>query len=142
MRKIIIFVFLAVMAITSVAQPVPVEAPFHIRLLPGYQLTAGRSLDSISGEIRKHGGLIINFDLVEAYTDCKSCGWTDGELWRKKQLVNEEEAVFVFTKSKRLVVSFPKSHANFYATIRNESDMADMLLMLSTFEVLKDSSSK
>ena len=50
--------------------------------------------------------------------------------------------MFVFTKSRRFVVSFPESHANFYATIRNESDMADMLLMLSTFETLKDSSSK
>jgi hypothetical protein len=142
MRDIVLLAFsLAVLAITSVAQPVPVETPFHVRLLPGYQLKAGRSLDSITGTITKHGGLRINFDLAGVCTDCKTCGWTDGELWRKKQLINGQEAVFVFTKSRRLVVSFPESHANFYATIPNESDMADMLLMLSTFERLNDSSS-
>ena len=132
----------AAMAVASVAQPRPVVAPFHIKLLPGYQVHAGRSLDSITGEIRKPGSLTITFDLVGAYTDCKRCGWTDGELWRKKQLVNGEEAVFVFTKSKRVVVSFPQSRANFYASIHNESDMADMLLMLSPFETMKHSSSQ
>ena len=133
---------IAAIAIASVAQPRAVAPPFLVKLLPGYALHAGRSLDSITGKIVKPGGLTITFDLVEAYTECKSCGWTDGELWRKRQFVNGEEAIFVFTKSKRLVVSFPHSHANFYASIHSESDMADMLLILSTFEATKDSSSK
>jgi hypothetical protein len=72
--------------------------------------------------------------MAGVYTDCDWCDWTKGETWRKKQLINGQQAVFVFTKSRRLVVSFPESHANFYATVRNESELADMLLMLATFE--------
>jgi hypothetical protein len=68
------------------------------------------------------------------FTPTASCDWSRGEEWRKKRVINGQEAVFVFTASRRLVVSFPPSHANFYATVRDESDMADMLFMLVTFE--------
>jgi hypothetical protein len=144
MRKIVLLALrgLVLIAVTSSGQPVPVESPFHVRLLPGYQEVTGRSLDSVTGRIWKQGGLSILFDIAGVYTDCKSCGWTEGELWRKKQIVNGQEAVFVFTKARRLVVSFPESHTNFYATIRDQSDMADMLLMLSTLEISTNSSGK
>jgi hypothetical protein len=144
MRNLVPLVFrsFVFIAIASYAQPVSVESPFHVRLLPGYQQVTGRSLDSITGRIWKEGGLRILVDTAGVYTDCKACGWTDGELWRKKQVVNGREAVFVFTQSQRLVVSFPESHTNFYATIRDQSDMADMLLMLSTFESPRESPGK
>jgi len=54
--------------------------------------------------------------------------------WRRKQTVNGQESIIVFTKSKRLIAVFPESEANFYATISTEEDMADMLLMLCTFQ--------
>ncbi len=106
-------------------------------LLPGYQQREGRSLDSATGIIWKERGLRISYDIgrmAGVYTDCDSCDWTRGEVWRKKQVINGQEAVVVLTKSKRLVVSFPQSHSNFYATVRDESELADMLLMLFTFE--------
>ena len=77
--------------------------------------------------------------MAGVYTDCDSCGWVSGEKWRKKQVINGQEAAFVFTKSRRLVVSFPESHANFYATVRDESELADMLVMILTFETPKAS---
>jgi hypothetical protein len=109
----------------------------RVKLLPGYKQQEGSSLDSTSGHIWKEGGLRISYDIgtmAGVYTDCEWCDWTKGETWRKKQVVNGQQAVFVFTKAKRLVVSFPESHANFYATVRNEGELADMLLMLATFE--------
>jgi hypothetical protein len=106
----------------------------RVKLLPGYQQREGRSLDSTTGYIFKEGGLRISYDMAGVYTDCDWCDWTKGETWRKKQVVNGQQAVLVFTKSRRLVVSFPESHANFYATIRDESELTDMLLMLATFE--------
>ena len=109
----------------------------RVTLLPGYQQREGSSLDSTTGLIWKEGGLRISYDIgrmAGAYTDCDSCDWTRGEKWRKKRVINGQKAVFVFTASRRLVVSFPESHANFFATVRDESDFADMLFMLFTFE--------
>lgn len=130
-----VYIVAAVLYTTCLAgsQPISVPHPFSITLLPGYQQQSGRSLDSTVGTVWKEGGLKIEYDVAGVWTDCKTCGWTDGEVWRKTQYVNHQKMVVVFTKSKRLVVSFPDSQANFHATIRNESDIADVLLMLSTF---------
>jgi len=125
----------------SMSSPQPVEhrefKECRVKLLPGYQQQEGSSLDSTGGTIWKESGLKISYDIgrmAGVYTDCDSCDWTKGETWRKKQVINGQLVVFVFTKSKGLVVSFPESHANFYATVRSESELADMLLMLATFE--------
>ncbi|HKT52028.1 MAG TPA: hypothetical protein VJV96_17130 [Candidatus Angelobacter sp.] len=110
--------------------------PGEIRLLPGYQHRALQGIDSRVGEIWKIGGLRIRYDIgamAGDYTECKSCGWTKGELWRKEQIVNGQKMICVFTASKQLVISFPASHANFYATVTTPEQEADMLLMLFTF---------
>jgi hypothetical protein len=129
---------LVVISLCLICSTQPVEhrdvKECRVKLLPGYKQQEGRSLDSTVGHIWKEGGLRISYDMAGVYTDCDSCDWTKGETWRKKQLINGQETVLVFTKSRRLVVSFPESHANFYATVRNESELTDMLLMLATFE--------
>jgi len=127
---------LSCLASPCAAQPIEYRDFKEIRvaLLPGYQQQEGRSLDSTTGTIWKDGGVRIEYDIAGVYTDCKSCEWTKSEVWRKKQVVNGQKAVFVFTKSKMLVVSFPKSHANFYATVHNEGELTDVLLMLATFK--------
>src|SRR5438876_4456674 len=93
-------------------------------------------IDSVVGSIARKGGLVIEYDigrLAGVYTDCKDCGWTNGELWRRNQVIRGHEVKIVFTKSKRLVISFPDAHANFYATIRSDADLTDALWMVLTY---------
>jgi hypothetical protein len=121
----------------SATGQVDLKRPF-VTLLPGYQYHAAQGIDSRTGVIWKERGVRLSFDIGDmagVYTDCDWCGWTKGETWRKEQTIGDQKVIYVFTKSKRLVVSFPEVHANFYATIRTESDMADVLLMLSTFRL-------
>jgi hypothetical protein len=136
MKKIatVEFVVLVLLAATCAAQPDAV--PGNIRLLPGFVHHRGQGIDSAVGSIARKGGLVIEYDigrLAGAYTDCKWCGWTDGELWRRDQVISGHEVKVVFTKSRRLVISFPDRHANFYATVRSDADLADALLMVLTY---------
>ena len=114
-------------------------APRNIRLLPGYVHRRAQGIDSMVGSIsqkERKNGLVIHYDigrLAGVYAECSDCGWTDGEIRHRKQLVGRHPVTIVFTPSKRLVVSFPDSHANFYATIRNEADLTDVLLMVLTY---------
>jgi hypothetical protein len=128
------FVVIVLLATPRPAQPDAV--PGNIRLLPGYVHRRGQGIDSAVGSIARKGGLVIEYDigdLAGVYTDCKWCGWTDGELWRKNQIVSGHAVKIVFTKSKRLVISFPDTHANFYATVTSEDEVTDALLMVLTY---------
>jgi hypothetical protein len=110
--------------------------PGGMQLLPGFHHQSKQSIDSTTGRIWKKGGLEIHYDIGQMagdYTECEWCGWTKGEVWRKTQVVNGQQVICVFTKKKRLVVSFPKSHANFFALIHTESELTDMLLITLTF---------
>lgn len=140
MNRAIAFFALLVLSLpfgVGIAQTEPSTVPGSIKLLPGYHYEKEVGVDSFAGKIWKKGGVEIEHDigaLAGNYADCKTCGWNDGELWRKKQTVNGHEAIVVLTKSKRLIVVFPESKANFYATIHTEEDLADALLMLCTFQ--------
>lgn len=110
--------------------------PGFIKLLPGYHHRSTQGIDSKTGYFAREGGLKIQYDIGELagnYAECVECGWTQGEVWRKKQVINGREVVCVFTAKKRLIVSFPQAHANFYATVRSPDDVTDMLLMVFTF---------
>jgi hypothetical protein len=124
--------FLALTALAQQTDPTPGE----IKLLPGYNHKTGQGLDSRVGRIWKEDGLKIEYDIGELagdYATCKSCGWTKGEVWRKQQVINGAPVICVFTKQRRLVISFPKAHANFYATVATDDQLSDMLLMVLTY---------
>jgi hypothetical protein len=136
-RRILAVLFMLLPFACLMAQELP--PPGGIKLLPGYHHEIRQGIDSIVGIISRPGGLEIQYDIGEMagdYTACATCGWTKGEIWRKVQVVNGQRMVCVFTKDKRLVVSFPQSRANFYATIHGGDELADMLLMMATFQRL------
>ena len=112
------------------------SVPGGIRLLPGFVHRSHQGIDSRVGEIVGTSGLRILYDIGEmagVYTNCKTCGWIDGELWRRKQQIDGHQVVIVYTKARRIIVSFPESKANFYATANSRSDITDVLLMVLTF---------
>jgi hypothetical protein len=85
------------------------------------------------------GGTRIDYAIGElagnfAECDPKLCVWTKGELWRKKQVINGQAVVLLYTQEKRLIVSFPESHANFYATVDSPEALTEMLLMVLTYD--------
>jgi len=118
------------LAATCMAQS---EAPpGNIRLLPGYLHQRGQGFDSKVGTIARREGLTIEYDIGPMAGDYTDRKW-DGEIWRKNQIINGHPIVVVFTKANLLVISFPGRNANFLATIRSDSEMADMLLMVLTY---------
>jgi hypothetical protein len=111
--------------------------PGKINLLPGYELRTEQGIDSAVGTISKTGGLKMDYDIGELagdYTECSACGWTDGQKWRKEQIISGRKVVCVFAAKNLFVVTFVGAHANFYATIESEDQLADMLLMALSFE--------
>jgi hypothetical protein len=136
MKRIALLGFLVLVLLAPICAAQPDDVPGNIRLLPGYVHQRGQGIDSSVGSISRKGGLVIEYNigrLAGVYTDCKDCGWTDGELWRRNQIISGREVKIVLTKSKRLVISFPDTHANFYATVSSESDLTDALLMVLTY---------
>lgn len=136
-KTTLLLILLVALPLTDARTAQTESTPGFIRLLPDYQNQKQQGIDSDVGRIWKEDGVEIHYDIGKMagnYADCKTCGWAGDELWRKKQTINGQESILVFTRFKRLIVTFPKSNANFYATIRTEEDMVDMLLMLCTFQ--------
>ena len=120
---------------SAIIQADPV--PGSIRLLPGYNNRTTQGIDSLTGMIWKKDGVKIHYDIGEMagdYTDCATCGWTKGEVWRQKQIVSGQEVVLIFTTKRKLIISFPSVHANFYATVANNKELTDMILMVLTYQ--------
>ena len=110
-------------------------APGGIRLLDGYHHhQTDHPLDSITGKIWKQHGVTISYDIaLNAGDYSTSPEWNKSVLWRTEQVVNGEKVVCVFTKSKQLLIVFPRLMANFYADIHSRRDLADMMLMVLTY---------
>jgi hypothetical protein len=104
-----------------------------VRLLPGYKFRAGRSLDTGGGTIWKEGGLEIDFVAGAIGSEADSIDKKD-VVWREQQVVNGQRMICVYTKSHDLVISFPKLRADFSSKIRSRQDLAEMLMMVVTFE--------
>ena len=133
----LILIMVGVLMISSASGQEP-PTPGSISLLPGYHHRIGQGIDSKVGRIWKDKGLVIHYDVGELagdYTECgRPCGWTKGEMWRREQLVQGQKVVCVFTNKRRLVVSFPGAHANFYGIAKTDKQLAEMLLMVLTFK--------
>jgi VWFA-related protein len=135
--------------------------PFEITLLAGYHHCTELGIDSAVGLISKTGGLHISYDIIDMDVDFKSkcdwCEWNKGQIWRRDQTINGHQAIFILMQNnepkqvkqivdgktvfvleenitKRLTAIFPDAHTSFSAPIQSEDQMADMLLMVSTFK--------
>lgn len=55
-------------------------------------------------------------------------------LWREEQVVNGQQLIRVYTRAHHLVVSIPRLNSNFESKVRSERDVAEMLLMIFTYD--------
>jgi len=126
-----------------------------IRLLDGYRFERSHTFDTINGVITKSGGLRIEFEsgINEGYAvEPKN---KTKYIWFREQTVNGHKVMLALAKrgvtpweprvtrnarpANVLMVTFPgrigpQDAANFYGEVANEQEIADMLLMVLTFE--------
>src|SRR5207237_461974 len=117
-----------------------------IQLLDGYRITRRQDVDAQAGSIEKTGRLKINFE----------CGMSEGAavkpqdkatyLWYQEQILKGHKSRFALERAEKggngrvLEVTFllgDESSAyacNFAGHVRNQSDVAEMLLMVLTFD--------
>lgn len=130
-----------------------------VKLLDGYRYKRTRSIDTINGLIYKEGGLSIEFEsgVSEGYAvDPKE---QKNYIWYREQEINGHKVFLALTQSgvgtrwkpersrrsgpKRiLMVTFPGKFgpmdaANFQAEVLDDTEIADMLLMVLTFDPTK-----
>jgi hypothetical protein len=126
-----------------------------IRLLDGYRFERSHTFDTINGVITKTGGLRIEFEsgINEGYA-VESKNKTK-YVWYREQTIDGHRVMFALAKrgvtpwkpevtrnptpANVLIVTFPgpvvpDQAANFYAEVANEQEIADMLLMVLTFD--------
>jgi hypothetical protein len=115
--------------------------PGGIRLLEGYQHQREQGQDSSPGRIWKVGGLEIRYDigmLAGNYAEGKD---KTARVWTRQQVVGNRRVTIVKSKDGKVFVSFASDKddarggypANFYATIQNDEELADLLLTALTY---------
>jgi hypothetical protein len=109
---------------------------FPLRLLRGYKLQAAAGTDNgPNGKIWKENGPTIDFHIGPYFSEATESIRKEEILWREEQIVNGHSFTCVYTKSADLVISHqPLPVANFQAKIHRQQEMAEMLLMVLTFE--------
>jgi len=109
-----------------------------VRLLPGYKIEMMSGFEGgLGGKISKDSGPTIDFGEGQHEGNSADSVNKDELLWRTEQIVNGKHVICAYTKSSELVITLPPSSswpANFRSKIRNQQDLAEMLLMVLTFE--------
>jgi hypothetical protein len=113
--------------------PRVVKSPVH--LLPGYRLhEQPNNIDVYGATISRNDGVTLSFTAY-GHTGILANMVEPSDLeWREEQVVNGEQMVCAYTKSHKLIASFPRMNANFEADIRNDRDIAQALLMILTYD--------
>lgn len=126
-----------------------------LRLLDGYRFERSHTFDTINGVIFRDGGLRIEFESGpgEGYAvDPKN---KSKYIWYREQVVKGNKVILALTNSEGtpwrpekernpkprqiLMVTFPGKlggfdAANFYAEVLDQQEVADVLLMVLTFD--------
>lgn len=107
-----------------------------VRLLPGYKIKAISGFEGgLAGTIWKEDGPRIEFDVRSRTASAIDSVAKEQILWREEQSIGENQFVLVYTRSDELVIAvFGNITADFHAKIRNPRDLAEVLLIVLTFE--------
>ncbi len=153
MRVVTCFVWMFLLITPAFGQGEPYGG---VRLIEGYTYKRSRTFDTINGTISKKGGVSIEFEsgVSEGYAaDPKD---KDKYLWYREQVINGHRVMLALTttgkgtvwtpekprgiaSAKILMVTYPGGFgpmdaANFYAEVVSEEEIAEVLLMVLTFD--------
>lgn len=125
----------------TVPNPVPRPSPTprvpgDIVLLNDYVHEVGRGIDTRVGSIRKLNGLEVRYDIGPlAGTAASMATLRASEVaWYKGQVFGEDELWITGLKNGRVIATFVRSDANFFASPANQEEFVDFFLMLMTFK--------
>ena len=123
--------------------PKPARAPRGIVLLPGY-----RNLSSVDFEGNKTGEIVSETGLTVHYEGGFSQGFAadptkrSSYRWFRNHVVQGNRVYVAMTKDGELRITFPWTDdldqplaMNFYAEVRSDAELADVLLMVMGCEV-------
>ena len=106
-----------------------------VRLLPGYKIELRHGFEGdFGGRIWKPGGLSVDFDSGVHNPKAIDSIEAKDVRWRAEQIFDGHHVVLVYGPSGLVAISILDRAANFRAKIRNQQDLAEMLLMVLTFE--------
>jgi hypothetical protein len=107
-----------------------------IRLLPGYKVQVQPGIDTGGARFWKEGGLDMHFSTgTYEFKEADSIPANQVQ-WRVEQIVNGNHITCVFTKSQEFIVTVNELPvSNFDAKIRSQQELAEMLLMVLTYDI-------
>lgn len=109
--------------------------PGNIKMLPGYENVEGYGIDTSAGVIRKAGGLEIHYDIGHMAGNLAKRNETlRNAEWTRWEQTNGDSVLIVLTKNKRIVATFERAVANFYANVGSQSGIDDFIKMVLTYD--------
>lgn len=118
-------------------KPLPVSPPpGNMSLLPGYEHLRLRGIDSQVGQISKKDGLIIRYDIggMAGNMAVSASRETRAPLvWSKVINVGDEDLRIVYFSDGKLIATFERQYANFFAHTKDRDEVEDFLIMVMTY---------
>jgi hypothetical protein len=134
MKLALVAAMLALVAISVVAAQEGDPPPGSIKLLPGYRHKTEQGIDTAVGRIWKEGGLTITYDIGRLAGHYAGPDAHADFLWRKEQMLGEQVVWCALTKEGQLIITFAKTSANFFAKVKTQEDIAEVLLMILSYQ--------
>ena len=139
---------ISILMLVAVYASAQQAAPRGLTLLPGFNHEMSQGIDSASGRIWKEGGLSISYTLGASPGKALDLS-PRNVLWTKEQVLRGHQIRVSLTQDQKLAVVFPPkfrpvspntaevftgTSAYFYADVKSDEDVADMLLMVLAYE--------
>jgi hypothetical protein len=137
-RTSMVFVWL----VLGMARAAPAQdaAPGNIRLLPGYRHESTASLDTRTGRIWKDGGPRITYEIGPLSTDVIALNRERRRTadWSMTQQIGGASLELEMTDEHTMIAAYEGYFANFVIRgITSKTDMAEVMLMLMTYEPME-----
>lgn len=116
-------------------KPLPSSPPpGNMSLLPGYEHQRLRGIDSEVGQISKKDGLMIRYDIGGMAGNRAMSAESKAPLvWSRVINVGGEDLRIVYFSDGKLIATFERQYANFFAHTGNRDEVEDFLIMVMTY---------
>ena len=134
MKKMLwLYSAIILLALPSYPQATKADLPGSIQLLPGYTHKKEQGFDTSIGKIYKVRGITISYDIGGLAGRRIDPEEKSDYAWYKEQTINNQTVRIAMSRDRELTVTFVKDSANFWARVRTNEDITDVLLMVLTY---------
>lgn len=116
-------------------KPLPVSPPpGNMSLLPGYEHQRLRGIDSDVGQISRKDGLVIRYDIGGMAGNAAMTSESKApRVWSKVIKVGDEDLRIVYFRDGKIIATFERQYANFFAHTGNRNEVEDFIIMVMTY---------